>query len=56
MVRVECGERFSIRLMIEEAAGLPKVGKYMTRGQLIIDNTDGELCATLSLSQGGECA
>ena len=56
MVRVECGERFSIRLMIEEAAGLPKVGKYMTRGQLIIDNADGELCATLSLSQGGECA
>ena len=56
MVRVECGERFSIRLMIEEAAGLPKVDKYSTLGQLIIDNADGELCATLSLSQGGECA
>ena len=56
MVRVECGERFSIRLMIEEAAGLPKVDKYGTLGQLIIDNADGELCATLSLSQGGECA
>lgn len=56
MVRVECGERFSIRLMIEEAAGLPKVDKYRTLGQLIIDNADGELCATLSLSQGGECA
>ena len=56
MVRVECGECFSIRLMIEEAAGLPKVDKYGTLGQLIIDNADGELCATLSLSQGGECA
>ena len=56
MVRVECGERFSIRLMIEEAAGLPKVDKYRALGQLIIDNADGELCATLSLSQGGECA
>lgn len=56
MVRVECGERFSIRLMIEEAAGLPKVDKYRTLGQLIIDNADGELCATLSLSQGGEGA
>ena len=56
MVRVECGERLSIRLMIEEAAGLPKVDKYSTLGQLIIDNADGELCATLSLSQEGECA
>ena len=56
MVRVECGEHFSIRLMIEEAAGLPKVDKYRALGQLIIDNADGELCATLSLSQGGECA
>ena len=54
MVRVECGGRFSIRLMMEEAAGLPKVDKYRTLGQLIIDDADGELCATLSLNQGGE--
>ena len=56
MVRVECGERFSIRLMMEEAAGLPQVDKYGTLGQLIIDDADGELCATLSLDRGGERA
>ena len=27
MVRVECGERFSIRLMMEDAAGLPNSGQ-----------------------------
>ena len=56
MVRVECGERFSIRLMIEEAAGLPKVDKHRTLGKLTIDDADGELCATLSFDRGGECA
>ena len=56
MVRVECGGRFSIRLMMEEAAGLPQVDKYGTLGQLIIDDADGELCATLSLDRGGERA
>ena len=56
MVRVECGERFSIRLMIEDAAGLPNVDKYRTLGQLTIDDADGALCATLSLDRGGERA
>ena len=56
MVRVECGERFSIRLMMEDAAGLPNVDKYRTFGKLTIDDADGELCATLSFDRGGECA
>ena len=56
MVRVECGERFSVRLMLEDAAGLPNVDKYRTLGKLTIDDADGELCATLSFDRGGECA
>ena len=56
MVRVECGERFSVRLMMEEAAGRPNIDKYRSLGQLIMDDADGELCATLSLKQGGERA
>ena len=55
MVRVECGERFSIRLMMEDAAGLPDADKYTQLGQITTDNADGELCVTLSFSQGGEC-
>ena len=54
MVRVECGERFSIRLMMEDAAGLPDADKYAKLGQITTDNADGELCATLSFSRGGE--
>ena len=56
MVRVECGERFSVRLMLEDAAGLPNVDKYRTLGKLTMDDADGELCATLSFDRGGECA
>ena len=56
MVRVECGERFSVRLMLEDAARLPNVDKYRTLGKLTIDDADGELCATLSFDRGGECA
>ena len=55
MARVECGERFSIRLMMEDAAGLPDADKYAQPGQITVDNADGELCVTLSFSQGGEC-
>ena len=55
MVRVECGERFSIRLMMEDASGLPDADKYAQLGQITTDNADGELCVTLSFSQGGEC-
>ena len=55
MVRMECGERFSIRLMMEDAAGLPDADKYARLGQITTDNADGELCVTLSFSQGGEC-
>ena len=56
MVRVECSERFSIRLMMEEAAGLPNGDKYRGLGKLTIDDADSGLCATLSLNQGGERA
>ena len=56
MVRVECGECFSIRLMMEEVAGLPNAEKYGTLGKLTIDDADGVLCATLSLDRGGEHA
>ena len=56
MVRVECGERFSVRLMMEDAAGLPKADKYRTLGKLTIDDADGALCATLSPCRGGERA
>ena len=53
MVRVECSERFSIRLMMEDAAGLPKADKYRDLGKLTIDGADGALCATLSPDWGG---
>lgn len=56
MVRLECGERFSIRLMLEDAAGLPNVDQYRTLGKLTIDDADGALCATLSFDRGGEHA
>ena len=56
MVRVECGERFSIRLMMEDAAGLPHVDKYRALGKLTIDDADGEQCVTLAFERGGESA
>lgn len=56
MVRLECGERLSIRLMLEDAAGLPNVDQYRTLGKLTIDDADGALCATLSFDWGGERA
>lgn len=56
MVRLECGERFSIRLMLEDAAGLPNVDQYRTLGKLTIDDADGALCATLFFDRGGERA
>ena len=56
MVRVECGRRFSIRLMMEDAAGLPNVDKYKVLGKITIDDADGALCATLAFDLGGERA
>ena len=56
MVRVECSERFSIRLMMEDAAGLPNVDKYKVLGKITIDDADGALCATLAFDLGGERA
>ena len=56
MVRVECSERFSIRLMMEDAAGLPHVDKYRALGKLTIDDADGEQCVTLAFDRGGESA
>ena len=54
MVRVECGDRFSIRLMMEDAAGLPDADRYAQLGQLAMDTEDGQQCLTLSFSRGGE--
>ncbi len=56
MVRVECGGRFSIRLMLEDAAGLPHADKYRALGKLTIDDAGGALCATFFLDRGGERA
>ena len=56
MVRVECGGRFSVRLMLEDAAGLPHADKYRALGKLTIDDAGGALCATFSLDRGGERA
>ena len=56
MVRVECGERFSVRLMLEDAAGLPHADKYRALGKLTIDDAGGALCATFFLDRGGERA
>lgn len=49
-------QTFSIRLMMEDAAGLPNVDKYMALGELTIDDADGSLCLTLSFDWGGERA
>ena len=56
MVRVECGGRFSIRLMMEDAAGLPDMNRYAPLGQPVIDDTDGGQCATLFFDRGGDPA
>ena len=56
MVRVECGGRFSVRLMLEDAAGLPHADKYRALGKLTIDDAGGALCATFSPDRGGERA
>ena len=53
MVRVECGERFSIRLMMEDAAGLPDMARYAQTGPPAVDASDGSLCITLAFRQGG---
>lgn len=54
MVRLECGARFSIRLMMEDASALPDANKYAQLGQITIVEEDGEQCATLSFARGGE--
>ena len=54
MVRVECGVRFSVRLMLEDAAGLPDESAYAQKGRLTIDDADGAPCATLSFDRGGD--
>ena len=54
MVRMECGDCFSIRLMMEDAAGLPDADRYAQLGQLAMDTEDGQQCLTLSFSRGGE--
>ncbi|MGN0801556.1 MAG: histidine kinase N-terminal 7TM domain-containing protein [Candidatus Faecivicinus sp.] len=53
MVRVECGKVFSIRLMMEDAAGLPDMERYAGAGELTTDQSDGELCLTLDFAEGG---
>ena len=54
MVRVECGAHFSVRLMLEDAAGLPDESAYAQKGRLTIDDADGAPCATLSFDRGGD--
>ena len=54
MVRVECGARFSVRLMLEDAAGLPDESAYAQKGRLTIDDADGAPCVTLSFDRGGD--
>lgn len=54
MVRVECSRFFSIRLMMEDAAGLPELARYAGEGRCTVDQTDGGCCATLAFAQGGE--
>lgn len=54
MVRVECGEGFCIRLMMEDAARWPNMDKYAHLGQITMENADGELCVTLSFARGGD--
>lgn len=49
-------QTFSIRLMMEDAAGLPNVDKYKALGKITIDDADGALCATLAFDLGGERA
>ena len=56
MVRVECGERFSVRLMMEDAAGLPDAEQYGRLGKATFGDEDGAQCAALSFERGGECA
>ena len=56
MVRVECGDRFSIRLMLEDAANPPDTEQYAQLGHLTIDDADGAQCATLAFDRGGDRA
>ncbi len=56
MVRVECGGRFSIRLILEDAAGLPDTDRYAKAGRLTLDEEDGARCVTLAFERGGERA
>lgn len=56
MVRVECRERFSIRLMMEDAAELPNVNPYNRPGRITLDDADGAQCITLSFERGGDRA
>ncbi len=54
MVRLECGGRLSIRLMLEDASGVPNAEKYARAGKLTLDDADGGQCATLVFDRGGE--
>ena len=47
LVRVECSQRHSIRLMMDDAARLPDCERFARMGELSIDQTDGTLCLTL---------
>lgn len=54
MVRVACGEVLSIRLMLEDAAGLPEMSGYAAAGRLQEEREDDGWCLTLALDRGGE--
>lgn len=53
MVRATCGDGFSLRLMLEDAAAVPDPQRYAGIGRLTVDDSDG-CCLTLGFPEGGE--
>ena len=56
MGRVEAGKCCSIRLMLEDAEGMPDMEQFAHLGKLSLDAADGAQCTTLSFNWGGERA
>lgn len=49
MVRLDCREALSLRLIAEAAAGIPTAGDWANLGTLTVDMSDGAPCMTLVL-------
>lgn len=54
IVRVRCGKVLSVRLMMEDAAGMPELDSFAQAGEMTVDSSDGALCVTLDFRKGGE--